>query len=131
MINNKRVNIAKTILNDNNTYPLKTWNDTLYKYQILAEQNNEQLKNTLLFSFIQNGRIKIRDNYNETIFNDFMVEENTFIETCKEILDIEYKKKAKIQKKENGFKKKTTCGKESIFPPLSLRQLSSKGKKGE
>ena len=50
-------------IDDNNIYPLQIWNETLLKYQHLAEQQNEDLKNTLLYSFIQNKRIQIRDNY--------------------------------------------------------------------
>ena len=53
-------------IDDNNIYPLKTWNETLLKYQHLAEQQNEELKNTLLYSLIQNKRIQIRDNYIDT-----------------------------------------------------------------
>ena len=48
------------------------------KYEILAEQNNTDLKNTSLYSCIQIQRIKINNNYQDNIFNDFMVEENTF-----------------------------------------------------
>ena len=55
-------------IDDNNIYPLKIWNETLLKYQILAEQQNENLKNTLLYNFIQNKRIQIRDNYIDTFF---------------------------------------------------------------
>ena len=77
--------IITTILNSG-TKPLK-------KYQELFNSNNFQLQNTLLFNFIQNESIIIEREFGETIFNDFMKEEQTFIHTCNEIIDIKCKKK--------------------------------------
>ena len=83
-------------INDNNIYPIKLWNETLLKYQTLAEQNNEELKSTLLYSFIQTEEIQIKNNYIDTHFNSLMNEEETFDKICKEIITI------KIQKNTHG-----------------------------
>jgi len=92
-INSYNYNLEKNItyvdnyrINDNSNWNIKLWNKTLIKYQEHFKNNNFQLQNTLLFNFIQNDLITIEREFGETIFNDFMKEEQTFIHTCNEIL---------------------------------------------
>ena len=80
-------------INDNSNWNIKLWNKTLIKYQEHFKNNNFQLQNTLLFNFIQNYAITIEREFGETLFNDFMKEEQTFIHACNEILNIKNNKK--------------------------------------
>ena len=78
---------------------IKIWNKTLSKYQNLAENNNNKLRNTFLYDLIQNEQIIIEREFGETCWNEFMLEEKTFYNTCNEILEIiEENKKTYMEK---------------------------------
>ena len=109
-------------INDNNIYPIKLWNETLLKYQTLAEQNNEELKSTLLYSFIQTEEIQIKNNYIDTHFNSLMNEEETFDKICKEIIQIKNTKKHIWTLDKNIWKK-------IEFPP-SVSETAKQQEKG-
>ena len=59
-----------------------------------------------------------------------MVEENTFIETCKEILDIEYTKKDKDTKKGKLILKKDNIWEQIDFPPSFPETAKQQGTEG-
>ena len=67
---------------------IKIWNKTLRKYLTLLEENNTNIQQTLLYNFIQNGSIIIEREFGETIWNDIMKEEKSFINICNEIIDL-------------------------------------------
>ena len=86
------------------------WNKTLKKYQDLAENNSTELRNTMLFNFIQNKTILIKREFGETYFNELMREQKCFIDTCVEILNLKHIKQTHkyiyIYQKEFGRKLK-------------------------
>ena len=84
----------------------------IFKIPIFSRTKNEELKNTLLYSLIQNKRIQIRDNYLDTFFNQMMKEETTFDEICKEIKNINLK-----QINKTSWKKEKSIWTKIEFPP--------------
>ena len=79
-------------INENENTQMKLWNNTMKKYQELANLKSEELKHTLLYNFIQHNTITIEREFCETHWNAFMLEENTFLETCKDILELDTNK---------------------------------------
>ena len=75
-------------INENLNPNIKIWNKTLLKYQNLAENNNNKIRETLLYDLIQNEQIIIEREFGETCWNEIMLEEKTFYNTCNEILEI-------------------------------------------
>ena len=53
---------------------------------------NMDIRNTLLYNLIQNNTITIEREFSEIGWNEFMQEENTFKNTCNEILKIKIEK---------------------------------------
>ena len=75
-------------IDENHNPNIDLWNQTMYKYQLLATQKNQLLKQTLIYQCIQHNTIIIERDFGETTFNELFQENECFKNACMQILAI-------------------------------------------
>ena len=83
----EKTNIIKINSNEEDKN-IKLWNNTMEKYVIASKTHPLNLTHTLLFSLIQTGQIEINNEYSNTKFNSLSLEEETFVNMCRQVTNI-------------------------------------------